>query len=141
MRPQVGVELQSDFEVANVAGDGFGGYDVQETKRGIVEEEEEWDDCLANEKEGDENFAESIDEQTTVGPVDNAITDDSRRRIDRIDDQVSNTGLKTVRSLVNGGLAMLAFGALSPVGQLLKHLDNLKEEDEGSERTEDDDDV
>jgi hypothetical protein len=135
----VGVELQSNSQDAGVTGHGCGGYDVQtkrEMKYSVAEQGEEW-----NAKEEEENSAEPIDEQTDVEPVDNTIADDSTSRVDRIDNQVRNTGLRTVRSLVNGGLAVLALGALSPVGLLLKHLDGLKEEDNGGESTEDDNDL
>jgi hypothetical protein len=135
----VGVELQSNSQDAGVTGDRCGGYDVQtkmEMKYSVAEQEEEW-----NAKEEEENFAEPVDEQTDVEPVDNTIADDSTSRVDRIDNQVRNTGLRTVRSLVNGGLAVLALGALSPVGLLLKHLDGLKEEGNGGESTEDDNDL
>jgi hypothetical protein len=134
---KVGVELQSNPNDTDVTRNGCGGYDAQtniESKSGVDEHDGEQVDGLVNEEE------ELDDEQKVVGSVDNTIADDSTSRVvvDRIDDKVRDTGLRTVRSLVNGGLAILALGALSPVGLLLKHLDGLKEEERGEEeRTED----
>jgi hypothetical protein len=140
---KVGVELQSNLEDADVAG--FGGYDGQtkmEMKHGVAEQEEEWNNCLVNEKEREEDLAKPIEEQTNVEPVDKTVADGSSSRLDGVDNQVRDTGLRTVRSLVNGGLAFLALGALSPVGLLLKHLDKLKEEEDvGDGNTEDDNDL
>ena len=142
---KVGVESQSSLDDAGVTRDGCGGYDAQmkvETKSGTDEQEEERDDGLVKEEgEFDENFAGPNDEQKYVEPVDDTIADDSTSRVDRVDDQVRNTGLRTVRSLVNGGLAMFALGALSPVGLILKHLDGLKEDERGEGGTEDGNDL
>ena len=140
----MGVELQSNFEVTDVTRHDCGGCDAQtkvETESGVDEQDEERNNAsVKEEEEVDGKFAEPKEEQKDVGPVDDMMADDSTTHVDRIDDQVKNTGLRTVRSLVNGGLAILALGALSPVGLLLKHLDGLKEEEqdiEGEERTED----
>lgn len=145
----MGVELQSNSEDADVTRHDYGGYDAQMkvgTKSGVDEQDEEGNDDSVKEEEEevDGKFAEPKDEQKDVEPVDDMIAADSTTHVDRIDDQVKNTGLRTVRSLVNGGLAILALGALSPVDLLLKHLDGLKEEEqdiEGEERTEDDNDL
>jgi hypothetical protein len=136
---KVGVELQSNSNDADVTRDGCEGYDAQtkiESKSGAYEQEEEQDVCLVNKEE------ELVDEQKDIGSVDNTTADDSTSHMDKIDDKVKDTGLRTVRSLVNGGLAILALGALSPVGLILKHLDGLKEEESGGEeRTEDGNDL
>ncbi|CAD0097290.1 unnamed protein product [Aureobasidium vineae] len=89
------------------------------------------DGLTGGEKELDGILAEPIDEEKDVEPVDN----DWVSRTDKVDENVRNTGLRTVRSLVNGGLALFALGALSPVGLLLKHLDDMKsdKDDSGSE--------
>jgi len=141
---KVGVELQSNSEDADVTRHDCEGYDAQTrvgTKAGVHEQDEEGnDDSVKEEEEVDEKFTEPKDEQKDVGPVDDMIADDSTTHVDRIDDRVKNTGLRTARSLVNGGLAILALGALSPVGLLLNHLDGLKDQEqniEGEERTED----
>lgn len=140
---KVGVELQGNPHDTNVTCHGSGGFDgLREVEAKSAADER--DDGLINEEEWDENFAEPNEEQKDVEPVDYIISKDSTSRSDRIDDRVRNTGLRTVRSLINGGLAVLALGALSPVGLLLKHLDGLKEgEDdvEAEERTEDDNDL
>jgi hypothetical protein len=143
--PKVGVELQSSPEDTDVARDEYVGDDAQtkvEAKYGVTEQVKEWNDCFLNKKEEVENFAEPTGEQKDVEPVDKTVANNSTLRMDRIDNQVRNTGLRTVRSLVNGGLAILALGALSPVGLLLKHLEGLKEEEGGGEeRTGDDNDL
>jgi hypothetical protein len=137
----VGVELQNNSEDSDVIRNGCGGCDAQtrvEPKDNVNEEEEEREIVLMNEKEEVENFAEPPDEQKDVEPVDKTAANNSTFRMDRIDNQVRNNGLRTVRSLVTGGLAILALGALSPVGLLLKHLEGLKEEEgegEGEGRT------
>lgn len=143
-----GVELQGNSEDADVTRDDCGGCDAQmrvEMKPDVDEQDEERNNAsVKEEEEVDGRLAEPKDEQKDVEPVDDMIADDSTTHVDRIDNQVKNTGLRTVRSLVNGGLAILALGALSPVGMLLKHLDGLKEEEqntEGEERTEDDNDL
>ncbi|KAK6006339.1 hypothetical protein QM012_006749 [Aureobasidium pullulans] len=69
---------------------------------------------------------ESVGSSAGSKPVDNAVTNDSISRADGIEGRVRETGLRTVRSLVNGGLALFALGALSPVGLLLRHLDDMK---------------
>jgi hypothetical protein len=104
---KVGVELQSNSEDAGVIRDGCEGFDAQtkiEMKSGVDELEDERDDGLVN-KEG-----ELDDEQKDVGLVDNTTADNSTSRVDMVDDKVRDTGLRTVRSLVNGGLAILLLG-------------------------------
>jgi hypothetical protein len=128
---KVGVELQSNPNDLDVTRDGCEGFDAK-TKSCVHEQGEEQNDGLVDGEEELDN------EKKDVGSVNNTTADDSTSRVDRIDDKVRDTGLRTVRSLVNGGLAILALGALSPVGLLLKHLDGLKEEECGEEeRTED----
>lgn len=112
------------------------------TKYGVAEQEEEWNDVLViDKKELGGDCTEPLDEQPDVEPVDKATADDPITRMHRFDDQVRNTGLRAVRSLANGGLAVLALGTLSPVGLLLKHLDSLKEDESVGESTEDDNDL
>ena len=138
-----GVELQSDPEDADVTRDESGVHDGQKEVE-VESTADERDDCLVDEKELDENLGEPNDEQKDVEPVDNTIANESITPVDGVDNQVRDIGLRTVRSLVNGGLAMLALGALSPVGLILKHLNTLKEEGqdiEGERRTEDDNDL
>lgn len=147
---KVGVELQNTAEDADVTSYEIG------TREGRMELEtepaaDERDDCLIKEKdESNENLAEPNYEQQDVEPVDDIIAGDSTSGVDKVDEQVRSTGLRTVRSLVNGGLAILALGALSPVGLFLKHLDGLNDgednetearDSEGDERTEDDNDL
>lgn len=148
MRLQVlrkeGVELQSDPEDADVTRDKSGVYDGQKEVEVKSTADERDDGLVDEERESDENLGEPNDEQKDVEPVDNTIANESITPVDGVDNQVRDIGLRTVRSLVNGGLAMLALGALSPVGLILKHLNTLKEEGqdvEGEERTEDDNDL
>ena len=138
-----GVELQSDPEDADVTREKSGVYDGR-TEVEAKSAADERDVGLVDEKELDGNLGDPNDEQKDVEPVDNTIADESITHVDRVDNQVRDTGLRTVRSLVNGGLAILALGALSPIGLILKHLNTLKEEGqdvEGEERTEDDNDL
>lgn len=114
----MGVELQSNAEGEVVTGNGNPGHG----ERDVVEkkpEDGEQDDEL---NRRDEDF---VGNSADFGPVDNAVAEGSTSHADRIEQSVRNTGLRTVRSLVNGGLALFAFGALSPVGLLLKHLENM----------------
>lgn len=96
---------------------------------------------------------ESVGNSAVFEPVDTAVADDPTCRANRIENRIRDTGLRTVRSLVNGGLALFALGALSPVGLILKHLDDMKtaegqdevgsrdNDSEGEENLEDGDDL
>ena len=120
-----GVELQSNAEAEaedmRFTRDGYGGFDVQSRVEADERDEERKDDLVA----GEEESGEQEDGQKDVEPVDKMNVDDSTSHVDN---KLRNTGLRTVQSLVNGGLTMFALGALSPVGLLLKHLDGLKAE-------------
>lgn len=147
---KVGVKLQSTPEDAYVTRDEFGLRDghIMSKRESAVDERN--DGLIKEEEELDENLAESNDERKDVEPVDETTASNLRSGVDKVDEQVKSTGLTTVRSLVNGGLAILALGAFSPIGLFLKHLDGLNDEkdneadhrgSERKERTEDDNDL
>lgn len=126
---KTGVELQSNAE-GEVAGDEHlgksGERDMIEMKPGADKQDEE------NEENDDElkgKERESVGTSASFGPVANAVADDLTFRANRIEERVRNTGLRTVRAVVNGGLALFALGAMSPVGLLLRHLDDMKTEE------------
>lgn len=109
-----------------VTGDdlqGDGQRDVVEMKPGADEQDGEQDDG-SNRRE-----KETVGDSADPKSADNAFAERSTSRANRIEESVRNTGLRTVRSVVNGGLALFALGALSPVGLLLRHLEDMKTEE------------
>jgi hypothetical protein len=132
---RTGVELQSNAE----------GEVVVKLDAGKQDGEQD-DELNGREKE-------SVGNSAVFEPVDTAVADDPISRANRIENRIRDTGLQTVRSLVNGGLALFALGALSPVGLILKHLDDMKtaegqnevgsrdNDSEGEENLEDGDDL
>lgn len=97
--------------------------DMAEMKSGANKQDGEQDDGFKGREE------ESVGDSAVFEPVDTAVDNDSIPRVDSIESRFRETGLRTVRSLVNGGLALFALGALSPVGLILRHLENMKTEE------------
>ncbi|CAD0113658.1 unnamed protein product [Aureobasidium uvarum] len=119
------VELQSNPEKETVRG-GSGANDEQRELDMDSDAEKQGKDrntgLTGGEEELDRSSVEPNDEEKDVEPVDNKWVS----RAESVDERIRNTGLRTVQSLFNGGLALFALGALSPVGLLLKHLDDMK---------------
>lgn len=123
---KTGVELQSNAEGKFVTGD-----DIREDdQRDVVEMKPDVDKQDGQQDGGlDTREEEPVGNSADLGSVDNAIAEGSISRANRVEEIVRNTGVRTVRSVVNGGLALFALGALSPVGLLLRRLEDMKTED------------